>query len=741
MEMCSVARAAHFAPVALLAASLLCLGGCRDGGALGDAGADARPDASADGAAPDGGSGPAFLDHLNSPADFLRLAGEEWAVKYLSAVGGAGGGTPLPSALASTCVLQNTARFPLHLGFLKSFPEYSNLDFASYLALTQKSASRTFFAGELKLLPGAVHPRTGARGVMLYFVYASEADPVTVEDLATVDARLKTCVPYARDLLVLVAMDATQEQSFAASAQALRARGVDFARHAELRPGVAAESYSAGESYGFLRLSPAGVSTAEAGPRDIVIAESASEETGLVAGLVTTLPQNIHSHLNLRLREKKIPNARVTDIFADQAIVNLDGRLAHLVVTDTEVKLTPALLDEAEAFWKLHRPAVQPLAANLTEVRVRGFAELAHADLDAYGAKAANLAELHQVLPAANRAEGFAIPFSAAKRFLDESGLAAEVEALLADPRTRSDALFRRSALKALRKSIEDRPLPLATVMALQAPAEAAFGANFRTEPTRFRSSSNVEDGEVSSGAGLYDSARGCFADDLDGDEAGPSACLSAAERAALGAELERRKAELAAHPERSWLPGIIDDLDKDLGKERSVARALKKVWASLWTDRAFEEREYFGMDQRKAAMAVAVNSSFVMEHLDAVAVTNLPVMAGDPLYRVVSQRDGQPVVRPPDPTLVAETLTFRRGPTGQVNEPTLVTRSSLSAGPLWTDAQRDTLAGLMFQVQDHFATKVYGHLPRLSLDLEIKLTNDDRVVIKQARPYIDVGP
>jgi hypothetical protein len=35
----------------------------------------------------------------------------------------------------------------------------------------------------------------------------------------------------------------------------------------------------------------------------------------------------------------------------------------------------------------------------------------------------------------------------------------------------------------------------------------------------------------------------------------------------------------------------------------------------------------------------------------------------------------------------------------------------------------------------------VYPHLPRLSLDVEIKLTSDDRVVIKQARPYVQTGP
>jgi hypothetical protein len=43
--------------------------------------------------------------------------------------------------------------------------------------------------------------------------------------------------------------------------------------------------------------------------------------------------------------------------------------------------------------------------------------------------------------------------------------------------------------------------------------------------------------------------------------------------------------------------------------------------------------------------------------------------------------------------------------------------------------------------VQDHFARVVYPRSAQLSLDLEIKLTAADRVVIKQARPYILEAP
>jgi hypothetical protein len=73
--------------------------------------------------------------------------------------------------------------------------------------------------------------------------------------------------------------------------------------------------------------------------------------------------------------------------------------------------------------------------------------------------------------------------------------------------------------------------------------------------PIRFRSSTNVEDSDVFTGAGLYESESGCLADDVDGDDVGPSLC----------------------------------DATRD--SERGVFRALRKVFQSFYNDNAFLER------------------------------------------------------------------------------------------------------------------------------------------------------
>jgi hypothetical protein len=694
------------------------------------------PDA---GDARSGGDG-AVLTHLTQLAsadDFARLVGEGWSVKYLAAVPG----KHPPAALDVPCLFQNTALYPFHLYFLRTLPGIGDLDPDSYRALTLTHASRSLWSGELQLLPTAVHPVTGRPGVLALFVYSEPPDALSVDDLTSLHDRLLQCAPYARDLLTLVGVGPEQSRDFVAKAPVLAGRGVAVGDLERLRPVVGAEGYSLGEGLGYLRIVPRGRRADSYGPRDVLVTEGTFEDLGLVAGLITSLPQNVHSHVNLRLREKQIPNARIPQVYDNPALAMLDGRLIRLTVSATEARLEAATLVEAQAFWASHRPPPRVLTANLDETRLLDFSTLAATDAAAYGPKAANLGELFRLLPAPNRAAGFGVPFHFHRELLRATGLQAAIDMVLGDARLPTDAGFRRTALAELREVIEGASVPAALLGELRAPAQAAFGAGYATLPLRFRSSSNVEDGELGSGAGLHDSARGCFADDDDGDQLGPSACLAPAEKAALEVELGRRQAEWREHPERSWLPEIIDDLTSDLTRERTVARALKKVYASLWNERAFEEREYYRMDHRGAFMGLAVNGSFVRERLDAVAVTSVPSSSGTPLYRVVSQKDGQPVVRPPDPTLVAETLVFRRDAGDRPTDVQILVPSSLSAQPLWPAARLAELGGLLFAVQDHFAAVVYPGRPQLSLDLEIKLTEDDRIVIKQARPYRTTNP
>lgn len=93
-------------------------------------------------------------------------------------------------------------------------------------------------------------------------------------------------------------------------------------------------------------------------------------------------------------------------------------------------------------------------------------------------------------------------------------------------------------------------------------------------ENIRFRSSTNVEDSDQFTGAGLYDSYSGCLADDLDGDTVGPSLC------------------------------------DPTETEERGVFRAIKRVYGSFYNDNAFIERLRWDVDETQVGMAVLVHHS-----------------------------------------------------------------------------------------------------------------------------------
>jgi pyruvate, water dikinase len=674
-----------------------------------------------------------YLERLTTAGEMAALQGRQGDVKYLFKVDGQT--PPLPQE----CLFQNSALYPYHLDFLHIFPDLADLSMDAYKSLVLIDG-RVWWGGSMRAWPAVTHPLTGQPGIVSYSVYTEVAagPPFDVADIAEVDRKVKACAPFAATLLAFVPTAADQVQRAQDLLADLTAAGVAVVLPGQLIAGLPSVSYSLGEGYGYLDIVARGQPLVSYGPRDVVVVESAPNDISIVAGLVSANPQSPASHTNLRLQEKGIPSAAVPAIYADASVARLGGSLVHVVVGASTVIIEPALLADAEAFWASHHPKVPAPVSDLSVTQLKGFDVLRSADTPAFGVKTSNLGELHALLAADNRVEGFGIPFSRYREHLAVNGLDAAVTATLANSCLPIDALCKRKVLDDLHDRIRDAPLDAAFAATLEAKLREVFGAGVDTLPLRLRSSTNVEDLDVFTGAGLYDSARGCLADDLDGDELGPSKCLGAEEKADMQARLAARKAEYAAHPERSWFPAIIDDLEGDLTKERTVARAVRKVWASLWNEAAFDERAYFGIDQTAALMGMAVEPTFVLERAEAVAFTALDDgQGGATLYRVVSQADGESAVEPADPTLVAEVLTFHRAGSAVSAAKVLVYSTSSPAASLWSAPDLDTLGALLFSVHDHFTTAVYPALAHPSLDIEVKLAHDGKVVVKQVRPYV----
>jgi hypothetical protein len=81
-------------------------------------------------------------------------------------------------------------------------------------------------------------------------------------------------------------------------------------------------------------------------------------------------------------------------------------------------------------------------------------------DIKTYGAKAANLGEIvHAKLPGMNVPRGFGIPIYCYAQHMRQSGLDKEVASMLANPRWKTEAAYRKRACDGLRAKIGPRGL------------------------------------------------------------------------------------------------------------------------------------------------------------------------------------------------------------------------------------------------------------------------------------------
>ena len=295
-----------------------------------------------------------------------------------------------------------------------------------------------------------------------------------------------------------------------------------------------------GEGYGLLRIMDP---DERPHPRDVVIYEALPNELPRVAGIVSTVPQTLLSHVNLRAVQDGIPNAFIRDALDDDAINNLIDHYVHYTVTATGYSIRAATLAEVEAHYAASRPAqAQTPQRDLSVTSITPLSEIGFNDWKAFGVKAANVAVLRTLgFPAGTVPDGFAVPFYFYDRFMTESGLYDDIKEMLADSAFQTDFTTQVKKLKDLRKAIKDAETPDWIKEALTA-MHAAYPEG---QSLRYRSSTNNEDLPGFNGAGLYDS--------------------------------------------KTQKP---DETEED-----GIAKSLKQVYASLWNFRAFIERDFHRID------------------------------------------------------------------------------------------------------------------------------------------------
>jgi Pyruvate phosphate dikinase, AMP/ATP-binding domain/Lamin Tail Domain len=461
--------------------------------------------------------------------------------------------------------------------------------------------------------------------------------------------------------------------------------------------GVEYQALTQGIAYGTLQFVPAAeLEITALGPRVIVITDDVPNDIPLVGGLITEAFQTPLAHVNVLSQNRNTPNAALAD--ARTKLAPYLGRLVKLEVAGGGLLVSDADPAEAQAYWDERTPSTAAVSPRI-DLTVRGIQDLTlHglASLPAIGAKAAQLAELGRIdsyyagcssstVPLPVPEGAFAIPLWHYREHFESSGAMALLAELEDDAEFAADPSVRANGLRQVRELIGKHPV----APDLLAATEAAVFARFGEASVRFRSSSNTEDLPHFNGAGLYTSV-----------------------------------AAQASNP------------------KESVEDAIRAVWASLWNERAYDERRYAAIDDANVAMGVLVHQAYPDEQANGVAVSRnvLDLMRGDIYY--VNAQAGEAAVTNPAPGVTSEQLLYLWNRT-----PRMVYQSTSSLLPALAgnrtavlgETEVATLACALRSIHDWFRPLLDPDQEDayFAMEVEFKFSGAGRTfTIKQARPH-----
>ncbi len=414
-------------------------------------------------------------------------------------------------------------------------------------------------------------------------------------------------------------------------------------------------------------------------PRDVVIYEALPNELPRVAGIISTVPQTPLSHVNLRAVQDGIPNAFIRDALDKPSIAARIGNYIHYTVTEEGWDLRAANPEEVDAHYESSRPSrARTPEFNLSVTGITPLSQIGFEDWTAFGVKAANVAVLGRLgFPAGTVPNGFAIPFYFYDEFMKAHDFYTRIETMLTNEDFQTDFETQDDMLDDLRDDIKDADTPQWIIDALTA-MHATYPEG---QSLRYRSSTNNEDLPGFNGAGLYDSKT--------------------------------------QHPEET--------------EEDGIDKSLKQVFASLWTFRAFTEREFHRIDHLAAKMGVLVHPNYKDELANGVAVSFNPISDRDGYY--LNTQLGEDLVTNPEAHSVPEELLlYRFGGYSILGTSNLVEPGEL----LMSDTQLTQLREHLDVIHEHFK-RLYNPATGdpFAMEIEFKITSENILAIKQARPWV----
>lgn len=325
---------------------------------------------------------------------------------------------------------------------------------------------------------------------------------------------------------------------------------------------------------------------------DVLVINGNSNEIPICKAVITNEFQTPLSHICLLTNNRKTPCAAQKDILTIDSVKALNNKWVEVIVEKGKLTLKrtlPEVNSHIKAKYKLLRLKTDTTVKELTDLE-----KLRYKNKIAFGSKVCNLAELKRVVYQkkylSTPDKAFAIPFFYYMDHVRNCGADDMINALLKDSVLLSNDSLVELSLKKIRKKITKAQIDKDLLKKVTDMCLARFG----TEKVRFRSSSNCEDEANFNGAGLYDSES-----------------------------------------------GQIDN------PKKTIENAIKKVWASLWTVRAFKERMFFNVDQSTVNMAVLVHRAIDDELANGVAITKNLYRSYDFGFVINLQKGEEAVVSP----------------------------------------------------------------------------------------------
>lgn len=436
-----------------------------------------------------------------------------------------------------------------------------------------------------------------------------------------------------------------------------------------------------GTAYGVLKLVKNEKELDSLLPSDIALLNYVPIHIPPVAGILSLKPQTPLSHVNLLAKNRGTFNGYVTDMFAIPGLKALVGKYVKLSNQGDKILVEKATKKEAEDNLKSNprKSVVIPeIKQDMPELISLTKENGKYISTSYIGAKAANYYLLLQALPEMTR-PAYAIGF---KGYFETIKGEPEtmIQSFLKD-KTKFTKQEKAKVLEKIRVSIQkSNSLPPTIVTGIRKLLEK-YPAKTRI---RLRSSTNNEDLPEFNGAGLYES-KGFNSKDND----------------------DKLKAKILA------------------------------VYSSLWSDRAFEEREFFGIDHLKVGMSILIQEAFQKEAANGVIVTT--ITSTGKVQIIVNSQSGEHSVTNPEENILSES--FLINPESGTIEKTY-SESSLSPvfiGNKANELQLKQLQEATLKLHNQFTKQRVdaGDKNKYGIDIEFKIMHEkgkNKLYFKQVR-------